>query len=249
MRLARLALLAVVALAGQAIAASAAPPVLDRSVAAASLGGPDVTPAVVLYAPNACSDRAYSLLGGHWTDTLEWSFKASSIPAGLDPSDLLSALMRSFDNMIDARNDCGLPDTVGATAQYLGQTGYAPSVTGRGHCAASDGRNVIGFGRLPAGTLAVTCVRNDDGGAIVEADIRINSNVDWSLSPSSCSFEELLEPTMTHEIGHAFGLGHVSESRHGRLTMSTYSDGVCSDAESTLGLGDIRGLGHLYPLP
>jgi predicted Zn-dependent protease len=84
---------------------------------------------------------------------------------------------------------------------------------------------------------------------MTEADIRINSNVDWALSVASCTYlDELLEPTMTHEIGHAYGLGHVSEASHGRLTMSTISDGPCSNAETTLGLGDIRGLRHLYPL-
>lgn len=218
-------------------------------MAVASVGAPETPPSAALDAPSACSDGAYSLLGGHWIDTLEWSFKASSTPIYLDSADVLVVLKRSFDNMTDAHNDCGLPDTIGATAQYLGQTGYAPSVTRRGRCAASDGRNVIGFGSLPSGTLAVTCVRTGNWGRIVESDIRINSSVAWELAASSCSFEELLEPTMTHEIGHAFGLGHVSESRHGWLTMSTYSDGSCSDAESTLGLGDIRGMRHLYPLP
>ena len=162
---------------------------------------------------------------------------------------MVTVLKRSFDNITSARNDCGLADTVSATSTYLGTTSFAPSVTRRGNCAARDGRNVIGFGPLPWGILAVTCVRSNSAGRMTEADIRINSNITWALSVSSCSFvKELLEPTMTHEIGHAFGLGHVSESKHGRLTMSTFSDGPCSNAESTLGLGDVRGLRHLYPL-
>jgi hypothetical protein len=157
--------------------------------------------------------------------------------------------MRSFDNITGAHNDCGLADTVSATSSYLGTTTTAPSVTRKGRCATRDGLNAVGFGPLPSGILAVTCVRSNGSGHMTEADIRINSNVSWALSVGTCSFfEELLEPTMTHEIGHAYGLGHVSESTHGRLTMSTNSDGPCSDAESTLGRGDVRGLRHLYPL-
>jgi hypothetical protein len=30
--------------------------------------------------------------------------------------------------------------------------------------------------------------------------------------------------------------------------MSTTSDGPCNNNETTLGLGDVRGLRHLYPL-
>jgi hypothetical protein len=57
----------------------------------------------------------------------------------------------------------------------------------------------------------------------------------------------MLEAVLTHEAGHVFGLAHVGESRHGRLTMSPYIDGVCNNQESTLGLGDLRGLEALYP--
>jgi hypothetical protein len=200
-------------------------------------------------APPACVDRAYSLLGGRWNGPLEWRFQSSSTPAGLDSAATLTVIKRSFNNITGARNDCGLADTVSATSTYLGTTSSAPSLTRRGRCAPKDGHNVIGFGPLPFGILAVTCVRSNKAGRMAEADIRINSKVSWALTVASCKwFQDLLEPTMTHEIGHAFGLGHVSERRHGRLTMSTYSDGPCSNAETTLGRGDVRGLHHLYPL-
>jgi hypothetical protein len=198
--------------------------------------------------PAPCDDRAYTLLGGKWKGSLRWLYQSSSTPSGLGASSVLTVLKRSFGNITGARNDCGMADTVSATSTYLGMTGLAPSVTRRGNCAAKDGHNVIGFGSLPPGILAVTCTRSNNG-RMTEIDIRVNSNVDWALSVSTCTFfNDLLEPTMTHEIGHAYGLGHVSESRHGRLTMSTISDGPCSNAESTLGRGDVRGLRHLYPL-
>lgn len=200
-------------------------------------------------AASPCNDDAYNLIGGKWHEALGWLYQSSTTPSALGASAVLTVIKRSFDNMTGANNDCGLADTVSATSTYLGTTDYKPSVTKRGRCAARDGRNVVGFGRLPSAILAVTCVRTNGNGRMTETDIRINSDVSWALSVGSCSFfEELLEPTMTHEIGHAYGLDHVGESKHGRLTMSTTSDGPCNDEESTLGLGDVLGMRFLYPL-
>lgn len=235
------------ALVAALLVALAAP--ATSAVSIAVLGAPPGPVKGATQAPNACADDNYSIIGQRWTKTLEWWFKGPSTPSYLSQSGVLTVLKRSFSNMTDARNNCGLPDNVAATASYRGTTSYGPSVNARGNCKRSDGRNVVGFGSLPPGTLAVTCIRFGPGNHIKEADIRINSNMDWELSPQNCFHEELIEPTMTHEIGHAFGLGHVGERRHGRLTMSTRSDGPCSNAESTLGWGDVEGMHHLYPLP
>jgi len=77
-------------------------------------------------------------------------------------------------------------------------------------------------------------------------DMRLDPAQPWALSLAECSGELMMEALLTHEIGHAYGLGHVSENRHGRLTMSLYIDGLCENQEATLGKGDVLGLNALY---
>ena len=105
--------------------------------------------------------------------------------------------------------------------------------------------DATGFHRLPAGVLAVTCYWTKNG-HMVEADIQINNRESWTLSLNGCFKEVMLEATMTHEAGHVFGLNHVGERKHGRLTMSPFVDGPCQNRESTLGKGDIMGLEAIY---
>ncbi len=66
-----------------------------------------------------------------------------------------------------------------------------------------------------------------------------------AIAPS-CKNRWSLEAVATHEMGHVFGLGHVPEETHGKLTMSPQLNGPCQAAEATLGLGDVAGLEQRY---
>lgn len=191
-------------------------------------------------APPPCSDSAFNTLGGKQKGTYKWSFKASTTPSGLNKTSVASVLQQSFSNVTGAHNDCGRADNVSATHQYLGTTSISPN------CNNQDGHNVVGFGQLDPGVLAVTCYWIN-GGKIVEADMKITTRESWALSLSSCHGSmPMLESTITHEAGHVFGLDHVGEKKHGRLTMSPYIDGPCELHEATLGLGDMLGLESMY---
>ncbi len=191
-------------------------------------------------APAPCGDAAYRELAGTWLNgSYRWAFNAASTPAYLGRAAVRDVLRRSFSNITSARNDCGLADRVSATHAYVGTTSVRP------RCDRRDFKNVVGFQRLERGVLAVTCFWISSN-RIVEADIQINSRERWALSLSGCVDEVMLEATMTHEAGHVFGLDHVGERRHGRLTMSPFLDGPCQLSEATLGLGDVRGLEALY---
>jgi hypothetical protein len=204
------------------------------------VGAPTTLDSSVGISPPPCKDPAFNTFGAKQTSTYKWSFKASTTPAGLNKSSVANILQKAFGNITGEHNDCGRPDTVSATSQYLGTSSVGPS------CNSRDGQNAIGFGKLDPGVLAVTCYWIS-GTKIVEADMKITTSESWALSLASChGSQPLLEATITHEAGHVFGMAHVGEARHGRLTMSPFLDGPCENNESTLGLGDMLGLESMY---
>jgi Matrixin len=233
-----------VLLATAAVLAGAAP-VSARPQALADATLAATAPTAISSSPAPCSDSKYNLIGPKWKQTLRWSYKSSTTPSYLTTAAAVQVLKRAFNNVTLERNDCGRVDTVNATWDYVGTTAHGIGVTKFGTCGSADGANTIGFGALPVGYLALTCVRSV-GTSIVEADIRLGSGVSWALALGSCLNDFMLEAVATHEIGHAYGLAHVTETNHGRLTMSTFIDGPCENQESTLGLGDMKGLEALY---
>ncbi len=198
---------------------------------------PTALPSAGMTDSEACRDDAYSLSGYRWDRPLEWRFAEETVPDRYDVAIVLEIIRRSFDNVTGIFNDCGLPDRISAEAIYRGTaTGSA--------CGEADDVNLIGFGRLRGNFLAVTCPWVFDDDTYAEIDIEIDRGTDWALG-DDCDDEYFLEAVITHEVGHAFGLGHVSERRHGELTMSTTGP-VCDNEEASLGLGDVLGLEELY---
>jgi hypothetical protein len=205
------------------------------------------SPTLLTSSPAPCSDSRYNLINGgpKWKSALRWSYKSSTTPSYLTTTQVVQVLKRAINNITMERNDCGRADRVSATSTYLGTTSRNIGVTKAGACGTADGHNTIGFGALPAGYLALTCVRSL-GSSITETDIRFSNGSTWALALAGCFNDFMLEAVATHELGHAYGLAHVGENNHGRLTMSTFIDGTCENRESTLGLGDMKGLEALY---
>jgi hypothetical protein len=125
----------------------------------------------------------------------------------------------------------------------------------------TDHVSVVGFGNLPvrAGEngaknyIAVACTWMVDGAysipSAAQSDIRMNKeDYRWGAAPfaDACQSKYSVQGVLTHELGHTFGLAHVSEADHGNLTMSTLINGFCKEPEATFGEGDILGMRARY---
>jgi hypothetical protein len=198
-----------------------------------------------------CDDGAFHLAGHAWATAYEWSFQAGSTPAANRKDNVETGLLHAANAIETSRNDCGLADQVSATARYLGRTASAPNIKGTTTtvtCGTRDNDNVVGFGSLPSSFLGVACSWSDGAGSALEGDITLSAKHRWfALAvPKGCSGARYgIQAVATHELGHVFGLAHVSEAAHPSLTMSTAA-ASCTNAPLTLGLGDVRGLRQLY---
>lgn len=198
--------------------------------------------------PGPCNDGAYKLAAWRWTTQHAWWFNAGTTPSEIGKDAAETALKKAAANITTSRNSCGMADQVSATQVYKGRTGSSAQIGADGSCKNGDGKNVVGFGDLPAGYLGVACVWFDGQGHALEADVRLNkADHNWVVHiGSACSNRWSVEAVATHERGHVFGLAHVGEANHGNLTMSPALNGPCQSSEATLGRGDVKALRARY---
>ena len=195
--------------------------------------------------PPACADTAHKVFGSWWHETVHWSFKARSSPFYLSAATAEAQLKKAIANITGEHNDCGRADRVSATSHYDGRTTRSVQIDGDATCTGTDGHNTVAFGALPGGAVGFTCWWYQ-GNRTVEADMQLNKHdFRFAVSPSNCSNAYILQDVTTHEFGHVYGLGHVSQSGHANQTMST-AVYTCDTSDETLGLGDMLGLETHY---
>ena len=202
--------------------------------------------------PGECTDPAYKDNSWWVPSVLHYRFNVSTTPHELRRVQAVKAVRRAGANIVNTRNTCHLGDQVPAGLVYDGNTSEVANIQD-GSCVESDGESVVSFGYLPK-ALAKSCTYykiNPSGyGEVGTSDIKINrAGFRWTTRPGarSCKRAWDLQSVMTHERGHTFGLGHVPEEYHGRLTMSPVINGSCQKSERTLGKGDVLGLERKYP--
>jgi len=146
-----------------------------------------------------------------------------------------------------------MPLAGGITFLNRGSTKLAPG--------KYDGRNVVGWGSLSSGYLAITTIwYYSSTGQIVETDIAFNNLYKWAYTaPSSCDASAIgcnppaagpagtydLRNIGTHEAGHTLMLGDLYDPSNSALTMYGYG-GVNERSKDSLGQGDILGIDAAY---
>jgi hypothetical protein len=136
-----------------------------------------------------------TVIGVRWDTPIHYFISNVDVP-GVAATDLAAAVDRAFKTW-------GAVNGVSFTAEFAGFT-TAPPITG-------DGMTVIGFEAHDdlSLTLGETTFGVDSTtGALVEADIFLNSFFDWSVAAGGQSGRYDVQSIVTHETGHLLGMGH-----------------------------------------
>jgi hypothetical protein len=126
---------------------------------------------------------------------------------------------------------------------YVTTRSFAVGSASENPCGGTDliqWTSIDGPGNILASTS--TC-RNVATKEIVGFVITIDRDETWSTNGAAGTFD--VQEIITHEMGHAAGLGHDSAPRDGCLTMYKFAS-PGETQKRTLGLGDKLGMDVLY---
>jgi Matrixin len=147
----------------------------------------------------------------YWRETFRW--RVGKVPSNLPSGQVIHALRAAQSEWTNNINWCGYPDHAEALSLYEGRASRRP-----GH----DGANTVDWGPLNSTqncSRAVACAATwyDGKGNPVEADIRFNGSVRWSVRAGSGDND--IQSVAAHEFGHARQFGHVTSHQRKHYTV------------------------------
>ena len=196
--------------------------------------------------PPKNDDKCYSYLanGAEWRD-YEWYTVDPTNSRDLDETEVENLIAGAIGKWGDA---AGKTVGDGGYKEIIGPQKYTNEVDGIDTVSA-DGKNEVLFGSIDEpSAIAVTVVWFYSDGPpknreLVEWDMLFDQvDYDWSTEGAAgfMDFDNIL----THEMGHAFGMGHAPDSCM-EETMYPYA-GLGETLKRDLFSGDILGIWNLY---
>lgn len=189
---------------------------------------------------------AYLARGAKWKTVEPWVMNSSNID-GLNGTTLFNLMDASLVKWEDA-TDGVVGNGTGVQIFGAGTSTTSPLFA---DSSSPDGQNEVYFADVSStGTIAVTIVWGIFGGPtfqrkLVEWDMVFDDvDFDWSAGAAGVAGKMDFDNIATHEIGHAAGMGHPSDSCT-EETMYRFASNAETKKRS-LNSGDITGINNLY---
>lgn len=185
-----------------------------------------------------CDDPTFVPTGVAWgaeSMPILWRFDRRSTPTDLKEVKTLLTVRSAHRVWPQAQSTCSDRDHYSFGYNYLGHTAKNPKY---------DQANIVDFGALGQGALAVNSTWYTNANKIVEVDLRLNK-VDYKWTNVEGVSLYQVRNVVAHELGHQIGLDDLGSPHDGLTMFGQIGKGELNKV--TLGRGDLKGANTLSP--
>lgn len=185
-----------------------------------------------------CDDPAFTPTGVTWAANsmpILWRYDRRSTPDEIKIEKTLLTVRSAHRVWPQAQSNCADKDHYSFAYNYLGHTAKNPKY---------DGTNVVDFGDLGQGALAVNSTWYTSARKIVEVDLRLNKT-DYAWTNLRGVNRYQVRNVIAHELGHQVGLDDLGAPHNGLTMFGQIGRGEMNKV--TLGRGDLRGASAIAP--